>query len=115
MSRAVGFIGLGIMGYPMAGHLAKNGFEVSVFNRSQEKSLKWLSEYKGTLSSSLKELAISSEIIVICVGNDEDLINIFFSESGLRDSLQPGTIIICLLYTSPSPRDKRQSRMPSSA
>ncbi len=100
MSRAVGFIGLGIMGYPMAGHLAKNGFEVSVFNRSQEKSLKWLSEYKGTLSSSLKELAISSEIIVICVGNDEDLINIFFSKSGLLDSLQPGTIIIDHTTTS---------------
>tara|TARA_B100001079_G_scaffold257894_1_gene255704 strand:+ start:731 stop:1606 length:876 start_codon:yes stop_codon:yes gene_type:complete len=94
MSRAVGFIGLGVMGYPMAGHLSKNGFKVSIFNRTEEKSLKWLSEHKGTLAVSLAELATSSEILISCVGNDEDLENIFVSDEGMFDSLQPGTIII---------------------
>tara|TARA_B100001250_G_scaffold396794_1_gene403177 strand:- start:1796 stop:2671 length:876 start_codon:yes stop_codon:yes gene_type:complete len=100
MNRTIGFVGLGIMGYPMAGHLSKNGFKVSVFNRSNEKSLKWLTEYEGTVSGSLVELATSSEIIVSCVRNDEDLKNIFFSKEGLFDSIQPGTIIIDHTTTS---------------
>tara|TARA_Y100000768_G_scaffold385173_1_gene370728 strand:+ start:13028 stop:13903 length:876 start_codon:yes stop_codon:yes gene_type:complete len=100
MNKAIGFIGLGIMGYPMAGHLSKKGLEVSVFNRSKEKSLKWTKEYKGTLSTSLIELADSSKIIISCVGNDEDLKNIFFSKGGMFDNLKPGTIVIDHTTTS---------------
>ena len=88
MNKAIGFIGLGIMGYPMAGHLSKKGLEVSVFNRSKEKSLKWTKEYKGILSTSLIELADSSKIIISCVGNDEDLKNIFFSKGGMSKMMR---------------------------
>ena len=113
MNKAIGFIGLGIMGYPMAGHLSKKGLEVSVFNRSKEKSLKWTKEYKGILSTSLIELANSSKIIISCVGNDEDLKNIFFSKGGMFDNLQPGTIVIDHTTTSSDTSKKLNEKLNS--
>jgi 3-hydroxyisobutyrate dehydrogenase-like beta-hydroxyacid dehydrogenase len=61
------------MGAPMAGHLSRNDFEVSVFNRTNEKSIIWKSKHEGRVCDSLNELAISSECIVLCVGKDEDV------------------------------------------
>jgi 3-hydroxyisobutyrate dehydrogenase-like beta-hydroxyacid dehydrogenase len=94
----IGFIGLGTMGGPMAGHLVKKGYELFVFNRSEEKTEKWISKYMtGNICSSVKELATYCKIIILCVGNDEDvrwIINEIF------DSLNPGTIIIDHTTTS---------------
>ncbi|MDA9621159.1 NAD(P)-dependent oxidoreductase, partial [Gammaproteobacteria bacterium] len=75
-----GFIGLGVMGYPMAGHLASNNFDVCVFNRTQEKALKWKNEFIGSSCESPSEIASQSD--VICGNN------------GILESVNPGTIII---------------------
>jgi 3-hydroxyisobutyrate dehydrogenase-like beta-hydroxyacid dehydrogenase len=94
----IGFIGLGTMGGPMAGHLVKKGYELFVFNRSEAKTEKWISKYMaGNICFSVKELATCCKIIILCVGNDEDvrwIINEIF------DSLNPGTIIIDHTTTS---------------
>ena len=96
----IGFIGLGVMGAPMAGHLSKSGFQVSVFNRTYEKSSKWTSQYKGTVCDSLSELSSSSEFIILCVRNDQDVKDIINGKQGIIDSLKPGTIIIDHTTTS---------------
>ena len=96
----VGFIGLGVMGAPMAGHLSRNNFEVSVFNRTNEKSIIWKSRNEGKVCNSPNELAISSECIVLCVGKDEDVKDIINGKSGIIDALNPGSVIIDHTTTS---------------
>ena len=96
----IGFIGLGVMGASMAGHLSRNNFEVSVFNRTNEKSVIWKSRNKGKVCNSPNELAISSECIVLCVGKDEDVKDIINGKSGIIDALNPGSIIVDHTTTS---------------
>ena len=96
----IGFIGMGDMGAPMAGHLSRNDFAVSVFNRTHEKSIIWKSRHEGRVCDSLHELAISSECIVLCVGKDEDVKDIINGKSGIIDALNPGSIIIDHTTTS---------------
>ena len=96
----IGFIGLGVMGAPMAGHLSRNDFEVSVFNRTNEKSIIWKSRHEGRVCNSLNELAISSECIVLCVGKDEDVKDIINGKSGIIGALNPGSVIIDHTTTS---------------
>jgi 3-hydroxyisobutyrate dehydrogenase-like beta-hydroxyacid dehydrogenase len=95
-----GFIGLGVMGYPMAGHLASNSFDTCVFNRTHDKALKWENEFTGTICSSLSEVASQSDVIMICVGKDEDVRDVICGNDGLLESLNPGTIIIDHTTTS---------------
>lgn len=71
--QSIAFIGLGNMGYPMAGHLSKAGHRVCVFNRSPEKSQAWQQEYTGHAASHIEEALQNTQIIITCVGNDEDL------------------------------------------
>ena len=96
----IGFVGLGVMGAPMAGHLSSNNFDVSVFNRTNKKSIIWKSRYKGIVCDSLNDLASSSECIVLCVGNDEDVKDIINGKSGIIDALNPGSIIVDHTTTS---------------
>ena len=96
----IGFVGLGVMGAPMAGHLSRNDFEVSVFNRTNEKSIIWKSRHEGRVCNSLNELAISSECIVLCVGKDEDVKDIINGKLGIVDALNPGSVIIDHTTTS---------------
>ena len=100
MQKAIGFIGLGIMGFPMAGHLATNGYKLTVFNRTLRKSQDWIKKYNGTLCESLSELAKSSEVIFLCVGNDDDVKNIINGDDGIINHLKPGTILIDHTTTS---------------
>ena len=100
MQKAVGFIGLGVMGFPMAGHLATKGYKVSVFNRTLRKSQDWIKKYNGALCESLSELAESSEVIFLCVGNDDDVKNIINGDDGIINHLKPGTILIDHTTTS---------------
>ncbi len=94
----IGFIGLGIMGGPMASHLDNNGYNISVFNRSREKSEKWLIENtKAKVCWSLKDIAINSEIIILCVGNDQDVKQII---NEVIDWIRPGTVVIDHTTTS---------------
>ena len=100
MQKTLGFIGLGVMGFPMAGHLATKGYKVSVFNRTLKKSQDWIKEHNGTLCESLPELAESSEVIFLCVGNDDDVGNIINGDDGIINYLKPGTILIDHTTTS---------------
>ena len=100
MQKALGFIGLGVMGFPMAGHLTQKGYKVSVFNRTLKKSQNWIKKYNGTLCESLSELAESSEVIFLCVGNDDDVKNIINGDDGIINYLKPGTILIDHTTTS---------------
>ncbi|MDG2521907.1 NAD(P)-dependent oxidoreductase [Caulobacter segnis] len=69
----VAFIGLGVMGFPMAGHLAKAGHEVAVFNRSPEKAKRWVQTHGGRAGGTIGEAAAGAEIVFLCVGNDDDV------------------------------------------
>ena len=71
------FIGLGVMGYPMAGHLSKAGHQVFVYNRTIEKAEKWAKKFKGQVCETPKDAANKSEYIFVCVGNDDGLDNFF--------------------------------------
>ena len=73
MSCKVSFIGLGVMGYPMAGYISKAGHNVTVYNRTKSKAEKWIEEYKGKIAETPEEAAKESDFVFTCVGNDDDL------------------------------------------
>tara|TARA_B100000073_G_scaffold347420_1_gene361711 strand:- start:1237 stop:2109 length:873 start_codon:yes stop_codon:yes gene_type:complete len=99
MTKAIGFIGLGVMGFPMAGHLSKK-YQVSVFNRSIEKTNNWVKKHDGIALDSLKDITLKSEVLILCVGNDDDVRNIICGKNGILDYAKPGTIIIDHTTTS---------------
>lgn len=90
----IAFIGLGTMGYPMAGHLAKAGHEVTVYNRTPQKTQNWLCEYPGNGANSPKEAASGVDIAITCVGNDDDLRSVVTGDQGIIRCLRPGGILI---------------------
>ena len=96
----IGFIGLGVMGYPMAGHLSKEFSNICIFNRSQEKVTKWLNQYSGTALNTPEELSSQCNVIALCVGRDEDVREMMSGEKGILNSVNPGTIIIDHTTTS---------------
>ena len=100
MKQKVAFIGLGVMGYPMAGHLANAGYTVTVFNRSFEKADKWNKTYPGTIAKTAAEAAHASDIVFVCVGNDEDVQSVLCSEHGVFSGLAPKGIVVDHTTTS---------------
>ena len=92
--KKVTFIGLGVMGYPMAGHLKKNNIEVTVYNRTSSKSDKWVGEYGGFSESTPGNASQNSEIIFICVGKDSDLREVMEGEEGILKNVRENTIIV---------------------
>ena len=94
MTCNVAFIGLGVMGYPMAGYISKAGHNVTVFNRTSAKAEKWISEYKGKMASTPKEAADGADFIFTCVGNDNDLKEVSLGEHGLFHSAKESAIYI---------------------
>ncbi len=92
--KNVSFIGLGVMGYPMAGHLQNNGYNVTVYNRTTAKAEKWVEEYKGSMAKTPGEASQNSEIVFMCVGRDEDIIEVMESESGILSKVTEGSIIV---------------------
>jgi len=92
--ESVGFIGLGVMGFPMAGHLSQRGFSTTVFNRTAEKARRWLEVYDGQVASSPGELASNVKHVISCVGNDEDLREITFGPEGAIPKMKPGAVFI---------------------
>ena len=94
----VGFIGLGVMGSPMASHIINNGFNLSVFNRTKEKSEKWLTENtKAKVCFSIEDLATDRDIIILCVGNDNDVRQII---NEIKTLIKPDTVVIDHTTTS---------------
>jgi 3-hydroxyisobutyrate dehydrogenase len=90
----VSFIGLGVMGYPMAGHLSNAGHQVFVFNRTKERSKKWANEYNGQICKSPKDAAIKSEYIFVCVGNDDDVLSVFNGDDGIISGVSKNSILV---------------------
>ena len=95
-----GFIGLGVMGYPMAGHLSSNGFDTCVFNRTSEKAEQWSARFQGEVCKTPAEIASMSDIIFLCVGRDEDVREVLIGEGGVLLQIKPGTIVVDHTTTS---------------
>ena len=99
--RNVTFIGLGTMGYPMAGHLSKSSLvNLRVFNRTIEKALKWNEEFEGEVITSLEEAVSDADVVITCTGRDEDMMEIVFADDGLYPHLKEGSIFIDHTTTS---------------
>jgi len=90
----VAFLGLGVMGYPMAGHLQKAGHEVTVYNRTTAKAEKWAGEYGGAFKATPREAAEGQDFVMACVGNDDDLRSVCYGDDGAFAGLAKGAIFV---------------------
>ena len=88
------FLGLGVMGFPMAGHLANFGHEVTVYNRTKSKAIKWLENFKGNVAETPKLASFNADIIISCVGNDNDLKEITLSKDGAFQSINKNATFV---------------------
>lgn len=88
------FIGLGVMGYPMAGHLAKGGHDVTVYNRTAAKAEKWAAEHSGAHAPTPAEAASDKDFVFACVGNDDDLRAVTIGDNGAFSSMRKGSVFI---------------------
>ena len=92
--KNLAFIGLGVMGFPMAGHLAKAGYFLKVYNRSHHKSKKWHSEYGGEIAATPAEAADGADFVICCVGNDDDLREVTVGTNGAFSEIGKGSIFV---------------------
>src|SRR3546814_2771791 len=90
----VAFIGLGVMGYPMARHLVKAGHEVTVWNRSADKADRWVAQHKGRKAASPKAAAASAELVMACVGNDDDLRSVVYGDDGAFAGMAKNAVFV---------------------
>ena len=90
----VAFLGLGVMGFPMAGHLAKAGHEVTVYNRTAAKSQAWVEKHKGRSAATPAEAARGAEFVMSCVGNDNDLRSVIYGDAGAFAGMQKGAVLV---------------------
>lgn len=94
MSTTVTFLGLGVMGFPMAGHLAGAGFDVRVFNRTAVKSQQWTGQYKGTAYPDVASAVAGADVILTCVGADPDLLSLYEGPDGIIANSTPGAVLV---------------------
>jgi 3-hydroxyisobutyrate dehydrogenase-like beta-hydroxyacid dehydrogenase len=92
--QQVAFIGLGVMGYPMAGHLAKAGYPTRVYNRTTAKAEQWCQENEGSFALTPREAAEGADIVFMCVGNDDDLRSVVFGDDGVLAGCKQGSILV---------------------
>ncbi len=90
----VAFLGLGVMGYPMAGHLARGGHQVSVYNRTAEKARRWVTEHGGRQAATPREAVAGAELVMTCVGNDDDLRSVLLGSEGAFAGMAPGSVLV---------------------
>ncbi len=90
----VAFIGLGVMGYPMAGHVKNAGMDVCVYNRTQAKAEKWCAEYGGDMAPTPGQAARECDVVLVCVGNDDDVRQVVLGEDGVLSAMKEGAILI---------------------
>ena len=100
MPKRIAFIGLGAMGFPMAGHLAKTGHNVTVFNRTAERASAWQAEYGGQIAATPAEAAEHQDAVMICVGNDDDVLAVTTGDEGALKTLPEGALLIDHTTTS---------------
>jgi 3-hydroxyisobutyrate dehydrogenase-like beta-hydroxyacid dehydrogenase len=94
LAQQIAFIGLGVMGYPMAGHCKKMGYDVTVFNRTTKKAEAWANEFLGKIALTPKLAAQHANVILLCVGNDDDLRAVMLGEHGVLAGVNTGDIIV---------------------
>ena len=92
--KNLAFIGLGVMGFPMAGHLAKAGHNVTVYNRSSDKAKKWRAEYNGKIALTPADAANGADFVMCCVGNDDDLREVTIGTDGAFSKIGQGSIFV---------------------
>ncbi|NQV44194.1 MAG: NAD(P)-dependent oxidoreductase, partial [Rhodospirillales bacterium] len=94
MIMKTAFIGLGVMGYPMAGHLSKGGHDVTVYNRTTVKAEKWTQEHGGSFAETPAEAAKGADVVCMCVGNDDDVRSVTFGETGVLAGMVKDTVLV---------------------
>jgi 3-hydroxyisobutyrate dehydrogenase-like beta-hydroxyacid dehydrogenase len=92
--QKVAFVGLGVMGYPMAGHLQHKGEQVCVYNRTHQKAQDWVAQYGGTHALTPAEAASGADVVMLCVGNDDDVRSVVYGEHGVLATMQPGATLV---------------------
>jgi len=100
MQRPVAFLGLGVMGYPMAGWLSKRGYAVVVYNRTNRVSQRWLEEYAGESAATVAEAVAGAEIVFTCLGNDDDVRAVVAGETGALAAMRSGSVLVDHTTTS---------------
>ena len=98
--QSIAFIGLGVMGFPMAGHLSKAGHHVTVYNRSGSKAAQWLEKYGGSCAETPALAVAGASIVLSCVGNDEDLRQVMLDDNGVINGVSKGAVIVDHTTTS---------------
>ncbi|OGA98662.1 MAG: oxidoreductase [Burkholderiales bacterium RIFCSPHIGHO2_12_FULL_69_20] len=93
-ARRVAFLGLGVMGHPMAGHLARAGHQVTVYNRTAAKAQAWAAEYGGRAAATPREAATGADFVFACVGNDDDLRAVVLGADGALAGMAPGAVFV---------------------
>jgi hypothetical protein len=93
-SRKVAFLGLGVMGFPMAGHLALAGHQVTVYNRSAPKREAWVKEFGGKAAATPHAAVQDCDFVFCCVGNDDDLRSVVLGETGAFAGMKPGAVLV---------------------
>ena len=88
------FIGLGVMGYPMAGHLQAAGYATTVYNRTAIKADDWVAEHDGISAPTPREAAAGAEFVMVCVGNDDDLRSVVFGDDGALAGMASGATLV---------------------
>jgi 3-hydroxyisobutyrate dehydrogenase-like beta-hydroxyacid dehydrogenase len=96
----LGFCGLGVMGYPMAGHLSSAGHSVSVYNRTSSRADAWVAEYSGTALPTPRDVAANSDIVMLCVGNDSDVRAVVMGPDGVLAGAHSGLVVVDHTTTS---------------
>jgi len=94
MTTKVAFLGLGVMGFPMAGHLKAKGFDVTVYNRTEAKAKEWAAKHGGKHAATPAEAAKGAEIVFMCVGNDNDLLEVAGGAQGALSGMSSGAILV---------------------
>lgn len=96
----VGFCGLGVMGHPMAGHLASAGHEVAVYNRTAARALEWVAQHGHRALPTPSEIAAASDVVFLCVGNDDDVRQVMLGDNGVLDGAHEGLVVVDHTTTS---------------
>ncbi|KTG23596.1 oxidoreductase [Idiomarina sp. WRN-38] len=94
MTTQCAFIGLGVMGYPMAGHLQTKGFDTCVYNRTESKAKAWVEQYQGRYGATPAQAVKNADIVLVCVGNDDDVRSVFYGDNGILGGLKSGAIVV---------------------
>ena len=100
MSAQVAFLGLGVMGYPMAGYLALSGCDVTVYNRTGEKAAAWLQSHSGVRAATPSAAAANAAFVFCCVGNDDDVREVLLGDDGALAAMSPGSVLVDHTTTS---------------